>query len=39
MVRQILIFRLGISVVTDTAERKASRKPCVASGLCEIILL
>lgn len=39
MVRQILIFRLGISIVTDTAERKASRKPCVASGLCEIILL
>lgn len=41
MARQafVLIFRLGISVVKDTAEIKASRKPCVVSGLCDIILL
>jgi len=35
----ILIFRLEISILTDTAESKASRNSRVASGLCKIILL
>lgn len=35
----ILVFRLEISILTDTAESKASRNSCVVSDLCKIILL